>query len=239
MRCPKCGYISFDHQEACRKCTKSIVDTIAEINGTVYEAFAPLFLNVSKPAGFPDRPSAFQAVGRPDLEESDSAEDFVMDKENEEAFVDDDSEGLVMDLDDFSEVSPRDEFTLDLSEGPRGLQAPPPSLDFSGLDISDLAPPLQESKEPLASQSVMEALEIDRVEPVAVMPETTPTQQKAPAVKSTGLEDLQVNGLDLDGPAKLVASSAAGKRYFPSVKTGTALDTFDVDLGDLFAENKK
>jgi len=239
MRCPKCGYISFDHQEACRKCTNFIGDTIAEINGTVYETFAPLFLNVSKPAGFPGRPSAFQGTGVQDLAETDSEEDFVMDKELEEAFVDDDSEGLVMDLDDFSEVSPRDAFTLDLSEGPSGLQVPPPSLDFSGLDISDLAPPVQESKEPLASQPVMEALELARAEPVAAMSETAPTQKKAPVVKSTGLEDLQVNGLDLDGPAKLAAGSAAGKRYLPSVKTGTALDTFDIDLGDLFAENKK
>ena len=53
------------------------------------------------------------------------------------------------------------------------------------------------------------------------------------------MEDLNFNGLDLETPSKIVSGSAAGKRYLPSVKTGTALDKFDIDLGDLFSDKKK
>lgn len=34
MRCPKCGYISFDQQEACPKCSKSLKDSSGELKGT-------------------------------------------------------------------------------------------------------------------------------------------------------------------------------------------------------------
>ena len=40
------------------------------------------------------------------------------------------------------------------------------------------------------------------------------------------------------GAEVLVIGSAAGKRFLPSVKTGTALDKFDIDLGDLFSDKK-
>ena len=80
---------------------------------------------------------------------------------------------------------------------------------------------------------------MDSTEPVAALSANPPPPQKTPASKPTGLEDLQVNGLNLDSPAKFVTGSAAGKRYLPSIKTGTALDKFDIDLGELFAENKK
>lgn len=42
MRCSKCGYISFDHLDSCRKCHKPMAD--AELKGTTYPAVAPLFL---------------------------------------------------------------------------------------------------------------------------------------------------------------------------------------------------
>ena len=66
----------------------------------------------------------------------------------------------------------------------------------------------------------------------------SPTPKAAPAPPSP-LEDLQFNDLNLDMPTKVVASNIAGKRNLPSIKTGTALDAFEVDLGDLFAKTKK
>jgi len=55
----------------------------------------------------------------------------------------------------------------------------------------------------------------------------------APESFSSGLEDLQVDDLDLNAPAPLVAGSKLGEKLMPSVKTGTALDDFDIDLGEL------
>jgi hypothetical protein len=238
MRCPKCGYISFDNQETCRKCNKNIGDTVAEINGTVCDALPPSFLQLETKIRFQAQPSSppipDKNTGDTDnepvdamLEEMDTG--FVLG--GEEVALADESEDLVMDLDDLKEESPREDYTLDLGGDRGGIDTTPPPLDFGDLDISDLAPP---NKEQLGSPVLEEELET-----VAALSENSPPQQKAPATKSTGLEDLQVNGLNLDAPAKFVVGSAAGKRYLPSVKTGTALDKFDVDLGELFEQNKK
>jgi len=246
MRCPKCGYISFDHQETCKKCAKNIGDAVTEINGTVYEALVPTFLNVGTTAGFSGRSSSVELSAMQERVGTEREDEFAMGEESGIAFIDDeeiiltdDSEELIMDLDGFNEVSPREEFTLELGEEHGAGEAKPPSLDFGDLDISDLAPPLKESMAPVtASQPFEEELQLARSEPVAGISEIEPEQLKAPTARPNGLEDLNVNGLDLDATAKLVASGATGKRYIPSVKTGTALDSFDIDLGDLFAENK-
>lgn len=243
MRCPKCGYISFDHLETCRKCEKYIGDTVTEINGTVYDAFAPSFLQLTTGERFHAQPSFPQRTdqsGEMKDSESDTAvregidTEFVLNDE-EIAWVND-SEELVMDLDDFSEVAPREEYTLDLNEESSRVESNLPSLDFGDLDISDLAPPVMEQFD---HPPLEEELEAVGIEPVAVLSQNLPPQPKSSFVRSTGLEDLHVNGLNLEAPAKFVAGSAAGKRYYPSIKTGTALDKFDVDLGELFTENKK
>ncbi len=44
MRCPKCGYISFDHLEECLKCGKNIKAVSEELNGTVFNVVSPAFL---------------------------------------------------------------------------------------------------------------------------------------------------------------------------------------------------
>jgi|GEM_PF-4023495 len=45
MRCPKCGYISFDHVENCLKC-KKYISGIVEVQGTTYHVEAPSFLKI-------------------------------------------------------------------------------------------------------------------------------------------------------------------------------------------------
>jgi len=240
MRCPKCGYISFDHQETCRKCNKNIGDTVTEINGTVCDALAPSFLQLDAKDRFGTQ------AARPNITEenailADSGSSFAsMDDGNlfqsdeEIAFVDD-KEELVMDIEDFKEVSLREEYTLDLEEDRDEDYKNLPSLDFGDLDISDLAPPSKVE----GTQYFEEELKLASDETVATLSGNPPQQEKITAAKATGLEDLQVNGLNLESPTKVVAGSASGKRYFPSVKTGTALDKFDIDLGELFAQNKK
>lgn len=44
MRCPKCGYISFDQTEECLKCKKSLRAVNQTIRGTVFNAPSPIFL---------------------------------------------------------------------------------------------------------------------------------------------------------------------------------------------------
>lgn len=44
MRCPKCGFISFDHLEECLKCKKNIVTKADIMQGAVLNIAAPAFL---------------------------------------------------------------------------------------------------------------------------------------------------------------------------------------------------
>lgn len=46
MRCPKCGYISFDHLEVCVKCKKNIKAVSSTLQGTVFQVQAPSFLHL-------------------------------------------------------------------------------------------------------------------------------------------------------------------------------------------------
>ncbi len=44
MRCPKCGYISFDQVEACGKCGKNISGAAEKLSGMVLAVESPIFL---------------------------------------------------------------------------------------------------------------------------------------------------------------------------------------------------
>lgn len=48
MRCPKCGYISFDHLEKCLKCNKDIKATAVSLFGTTYNIQTPSFLKLPR-----------------------------------------------------------------------------------------------------------------------------------------------------------------------------------------------
>ncbi len=44
MRCPKCGYISFDDRAACSKCSHSLEELLEELRGTGIHTDIPNFL---------------------------------------------------------------------------------------------------------------------------------------------------------------------------------------------------
>lgn len=48
MRCPKCGFISFDYLDTCLKCNKDIKETAEKIHGSVYNVAAPTFLKFTR-----------------------------------------------------------------------------------------------------------------------------------------------------------------------------------------------
>lgn len=250
MRCPKCGYTSFDHLETCKKCQKPLGPAVDEINGTTYEAVAPLFLKITRDL---EAKSAVKPIQKIDFEEIELEEEedlplrpgidteFTLDEnlvteaeqQGRVSFANENEE-LVVDLDDFQEISPRDEFTLELGSQPAGEDSELPPIDFGDLDISDLGPPSKEESE-VSFQTEAPVLKVASIQSTiadAVLPKSPKGRTKP------GLEDLNFNGLDLESPAKIISGSAAGKRYLPSVKTGTALDKFDIDLGDLFADKK-
>jgi hypothetical protein len=48
MRCPKCGFISFDHLDFCRKCQKPLGSVAVMLHGSAYDCHAPVFLRFSR-----------------------------------------------------------------------------------------------------------------------------------------------------------------------------------------------
>jgi len=259
MRCPKCGYITFDHLETCTKCRKNIAQVSMQLSGTVYKAETPSFLQFEVYESDTDNDVSVDLLSEEEDIELDmsadgddgvdmelSLEDDTL--ESDEAQVDED-----LDLDFMDESvealglgsSEGDEFDLDLSddgsidldldeggkdaaEGEGG-----PQLDFSELDISDLAPPSADEDDLSSGELTFEG--------VADASAATVADAALSAAKTTGagLEDLQMDGLDLEIPSLPPAGSATGKKLRTSVKTGTALDKFDIDLGELISDQEK
>jgi hypothetical protein len=238
MRCPKCSYITFDHLEICPKCRKNIAAVSEQLSGTVFQADAPAFLQFEVAP-----PDLDGDIAVDDFSKGDDVE-FDMSVEGEEVPAADEVEidllddevvppvAAVDDEDDFDLPLSGDEtFDLDLDEPEEGdtdVDAGP-QLDFSELDISDLAPPADE----LPSGEL--TLEDTPAAPAASRAGSAP----AMGGSGGGLEDLQMEGLDLDIPSLPPAGSAAGGNMRPAVKTGTALDDFDIDLGDLTSGQKE
>ncbi|MBU1566122.1 MAG: nucleolar 14 family protein [Proteobacteria bacterium] len=81
MRCPKCGFISFDHLEQCLKCKKNIKAVSDTLHGTVFHVAAPAFLQLSSSRD----------------EESEDVDSFADNLEADEEFVDEDLDVLVED----------------------------------------------------------------------------------------------------------------------------------------------
>ena len=248
MRCPKCGYISFDHLESCKKCNKDISEASADIDGTVFAVAAPGFLDLEydSSAGSLEEQEGV-AVGEEGPDEAEesielSFEDVESEGDGEIVMeLDDDGEigetdGAVLELDALEEVALEEEITLDLGdeeETPAIKEVDGLQLDFGEIDISDLAPP-EEDGEELVAETLSLDEETSREPALAGGPPPAP----ASVAPGSGLEDLQVEDLDLDTPAPLVAGSKAGDKLMPSVKTGTALDDFEIDLGELTLGDK-
>jgi len=253
MRCPKCGYISFDHLASCKKCNKDISEASENLDGTIFAVAVPLFLDIEhqedEAQGEEVEESLEDEVAVEDIEMLDEGGDDVVLEDDaglDEFEVLDDLEDEAMTLDDVEEVSlddeitfEDDEITLDFgaegedetasaggSDENDGLQ-----LDFAEIDISDLAPPETEQEGVVESETL--TLEEEPFADAALVGGAPPASDFV--APGSGLEDLQVEGLDLQAPAPLVAGSKVGNKLMPSVKTGTALDDFEVDLGDLIS----
>lgn len=111
----------------------------------------------------------------------------------------------------------------------KAAPAPEPSLDLDDFDLSGLMPPAAEDGQ------------IEEIGGLSLESAASGKGQKK-SKKEQGadmLSDLSIDGLDLDAPILPPASSAAGKKMRPAAKTGTALDSFDIDIGDLLGGSEK
>lgn len=211
MRCPKCSFVSFDLVETCVKCGKNISGAATELEGTVVGVEAPSFLRVAR-AG--ESPGASEETTGYDGDEpldlgAEGEEEAVDFSFDDEPSVEAGSEEVELDL---AEVGDAGEDALDVDLG---------SDEEEVIGISDLSPAEEADEVQIGEEDEFEVAVEEVVE-------------GAESATGLGLGDLQVDGIDLDStpgaddPGKIV----------PSVKTGTALDDFDIDLGDLMTGGK-
>ena len=73
MRCPKCGFISFDHLTSCAKCGKDIAEVASELQGTSIKVETPMFLGAAL-AGYSENEDSFEEIAMED--EFDEGIDF-------------------------------------------------------------------------------------------------------------------------------------------------------------------
>lgn len=213
MRCPKCSYISFDLVESCTKCGKDISKAAEELRGTIADVEIPTFLKLEFEEY--DSDAVEETAGGEDgmldlgVEEDEEAFDFALEDEGE---AEDDSVDFAIEEDAAPEAGV--DFDIGLDEEPEELQ------QEEAIDISDLSPAEEVADEPL------EAVEEFQLETEEAFEEA--------ASEAKELADLEVDGIDLEG-----SSAPKSGKAMPSVKTGTALDDFDIDLGDLLTGKKE
>ena len=78
MRCPKCGFISFDHVASCSKCGRDVSEVAAELQGTSIQTEMPMFLGTAL-AAYSEREETFEEHAME--AEADEGIDFSMDEE--------------------------------------------------------------------------------------------------------------------------------------------------------------
>ncbi|WP_028580709.1 hypothetical protein [Desulfogranum japonicum] len=241
MRCPKCGYISFDNQERCKKCKKPIGEILEEIQGTTYSVSSPVFLRVQLGEDEGDVTGVSLVEEVPEELHEVYAEDTVEDLdeisidmgEDEEVIsLEDEDEEIALSLDDLEATGEEEEITIDLGEDESAEEEEiSGTIDFGDIDISDLSPPMDESFE--EKKEVAFKLEPEpEVAAVSAPPKAEPSEAQLDDLGN--LEDLVLDEIELTKSIKPLI----GRRNAPSVKTGTALDNFDIDLGELFEEKE-
>jgi uncharacterized OB-fold protein len=197
MRCPKCGYISFDHLETCLKCKKEIKSAADAVSGSVFNVVTPVFLRFDRAeVGEKDDDELVEAtiVEEVELEDEDlevliadpqeeEQGERVVTREREAVAVREDKEEedreIDFDLSQFEESAKPSETVQSepVSENlaPGSGVAPMIEIPEELADISDLAPPGRET--------------------VPAAPADIFTEQEA---ATDGLSDLRLDDLDLD-----------------------------------------
>lgn len=253
MRCPKCGYISFDHLETCLKCKKDIKATSEGLVGSVYNVTAPTFLKVT--AGPPEEGfdeaeelAEMEQVDEMEFEDPD-LEILVSEEEGEEELESDirlaPEEGFGGGEEEFEITMEEDEeegeiaidmsqFTDDTEEEFSGFDEIPDEEEteeepFSlGVpeelsDISDLEPP-PPPKKAVAAENDFDFGDFD------LDMDLGEEEAAAPAAKEEAPGQLSLDDLELSDeaePPPVAKKPAPGK-----IDMDDELD-FDLDLGGL------
>ena len=153
MRCPKCGYISFDRVERCGKCAHDLLAVAAQLRGPMAKVSAPMFLGGLLRAG--------------GASESGVAEVEPVTFDLDEEALDLGEMGVEAGVVTLEE---EEEPVAGQEEEEIGIEMP----SLSGIDVSDLMPPREEAapvempEEGISGIAMPETLAAEAAAPPAV-----------------------------------------------------------------------
>jgi len=152
MRCPKCGFISFDHLTSCVKCGKDIAEVASELQGTSINVETPMFLSGAL-AAYADRATSFEDHAM-DVE-ADEGIDFSMeDEEVEEEAVE--MAEAQEDVDFSIEEERESDISLAEAEAEEAASTPAETPEAAGVKLEAEA---EEEAEPEKAEKTFEELD--------------------------------------------------------------------------------
>lgn len=234
MRCPKCGFISFDHLEQCIKCKKNIKAVSDTLHGTVFHVAAPVFLQLSRKRD----------------EEAEDDREFADDLEADEEFVDDDLEVLVDEgastvVDDGRAAEGFDTGgrritgkTMADSEESEGREI---EIDLSQFEDAEELEGEPEDTKNILNESVAQSLSLELPAELSDISDLSPpgrgVQAEKPTSKNIAKKDassLEINDLDFDlGLGDFNAELVGGSD--PTKETMLALE--DIDFSETLTKS--
>jgi hypothetical protein len=247
MRCPKCGYISFDHLDSCRKCHRPIAQT--GFKGTTYPGIVPVFLQPSQQTADneldegvvvedivdildPDldllAEKSETAEGQPVKDEIIPGDDFELafgvDQKEEDLSLDE--EDLSIDISRFADVP----INMQAVQEPSPVQPVQFAIPEGLADISDLARPAVEgeTKHKIEFPVGDDDLNIDDLD---LSFDAEKTNGAASLAGDDKLASVSLDDIDLSGGLELTSSP------LPSRPVDDDLN-FDLDLGAHEKPNK-
>jgi len=261
MRCPKCGFISFDSLDSCLKCNKNISEATEAFQGSTLKVETPSFLKIPTADENELQIEGAAEVGGeiefadPDLEilvdddddqggidfnleADDETDDLPFASEFEEETTLDDEEGsefdLAADLGQFEDVPEEDTFSFPDDDEDDGEELE--ETDLPGMDMPDELNDISDLSPP-DTPAVDEPIAELSAEPDLASPTETPNE---PAAEPE--DDLDFSNLDFDlnGVDEVVGSQ---DETAPAADIDDALSPaassmdeeldFDLDLGGL------
>lgn len=261
MRCPKCGYISFDHLEQCLKCKKNIKAVSDSLHGTVFHVEVPNFLNLNKRRD--EKPEADEAL----TETFEADEDFV-DEDLEVLVKDESTAEIEMETVVDGDLDIEDQGRADKTPVAENVDLEDREIEIDLSQFEDTEEPLVAPGEPRKTHNETQTLSLDlpaeladlsdlappsglELKPEKPAPKVAPTKDTATVEMGDVDFDLGLGGLEVDladgsDPTQetvlalddidFTETPAKSSEKTPAKQSGPGMDddlNFDLDLGGL------
>ena len=255
MRCPKCGYISFDRLEACLKCKKNIKVASEALQGGILHVASPTFLNLHPESEESELDKGDFAVDEEGVGEEYVDPDLAILLEEESTEGEEDGLSLEGGKDDFAdldismdeeaedgvtvELNEDDEIAIDLGQGEDEI-----SIDLDGLeDDVEVEEQVFDSEPDIATEKGGSEIEIEMPEELIDMSDLAPPDSTEEFQFSTAdsLDESDSLNIDLDNFDFELESNVPGSKESTDTAGGgeTVLSLNDIDFSDTIGEPKK